>query len=124
MAINEGIGLERLAYFVEIGEYLAENGASKIPGPGVRNMERDLGESWIEFKRDLESIRAELGLKPRDIRDTGSEVRAILEGTGFFEREKWIRAGGRGNVSALSHSASPETVNRETASHETPQCGV
>ncbi|MFY1110525.1 MAG: ferredoxin:CoB-CoM heterodisulfide reductase subunit HdrC [Methanosarcinaceae archaeon] len=129
MAINEGIGLEKLAYFVDAGEYFAENGASRIPGPGVRNMEKDLGGRWISFKRDLDSIRAELGLKPRDIRDTGSEVRAILEGTGFFEREKWIRSGGNGNVSGFSHPASPETVNRgtvnhEATSHETPQCGV
>ena len=92
MAINEGIGLEKLAYFVEIGEYLAENGASRIPGPGVRNMEKDLGERWIGFKRNLDSIRAELGLKSRDVRETGGEVRAILEGTGFFEREKWIKS--------------------------------
>ena len=92
MAINEGIGLEKLAYFVEIGEYLAENGASRIPGPGVKNMEKDLGERWIGFKRNLDSIRAELGLKSRDVRETGGEVRAILEGTGFFEREKWIKS--------------------------------
>lgn len=92
MAINEGIGLEKLACFVEIGEYLAENGASRIPGPGVKNMEKDLGERWIGFKRNLDSIRAELGLKSRDVRETGGEVRAILEGTGFFEREKWIKS--------------------------------
>ncbi|WP_255336678.1 ferredoxin:CoB-CoM heterodisulfide reductase subunit HdrC [Methanosarcina sp. KYL-1] len=91
MAINEGIGLERLEYFMEIGEVLAENGASKVPGPGVRNMEKDLGEHWIGFKRNLESIRAELGLGPKDVRNTNGEVRAILEGTGYFEREKWIK---------------------------------
>ncbi|MCO5383789.1 MAG: 4Fe-4S dicluster domain-containing protein [Methanosarcina barkeri] len=92
MAINEGIGVEKLAYFLEIGEYLAENGASKIPGPGVKNMERDLGEHWIKFKKNLESIRVELGLSSRDIRNTHGEVQAILEGTGYFEREKWLKA--------------------------------
>ena len=92
MAINEGIGVEKLGYFVEIGEYLAENGASKVPVAGVKNMERDLGERWIKFKKNLESIRLELGLSSRDIRNTHGEVKAILEGTGYFEREKWIKA--------------------------------
>ncbi|MFZ2499866.1 ferredoxin:CoB-CoM heterodisulfide reductase subunit HdrC [Methanosarcina sp.] len=92
MAINEGIGVEKLGYFVEIGEYLAGNGASKIPGAGIQNMERDLGERWVKFKKNLESIRVELGLSSRDIRNTHGEVQAILEGTGYFEREKWIKA--------------------------------
>lgn len=93
MAINEGIGIGKLAYFLEIGECLAENGASKVPGAGVKNMERDLGERWIGIKRNLEPIRSELGLSPRDVRDTHGEVQAILESTGYFEREKWIKAG-------------------------------
>jgi len=92
MAINEGIGVEKLAYFLEIGEYLAENGASKVPGAGIRNMERDLGERWIGMKRNLEPIRSELGLSARDVRNTNGEVQAILESTGYFEREKWIKA--------------------------------
>jgi heterodisulfide reductase subunit C1 len=92
MAINQGIGVEKLGYFVEIGEYLAENGASKVPKTGIKNMEKDLGKRWIEFKKNLESIRTELGLSSRDIRNTHGEVQAILEGTGYFEREKWIKA--------------------------------
>lgn len=92
MAINEGIGVEKLAYFLEIGEYLAENGASKVPGPGVKKMERDLGERWIRFKKNLESTRIELGLSSRDIRNTHGEVHSILEATGYFEREKWLKA--------------------------------
>lgn len=91
MAINEGIGIEKVGNFVEIGEYLAENGASKVPDAGVKNMERDLGERWTEFKKNLESIRVNLGLSSRDIRNTNGEVQAILEGTGYFEREKWIK---------------------------------
>jgi heterodisulfide reductase subunit C1 len=91
MAINEGIGVEKVGNFVEIGEYLAENGASKVPDAGVKNMERDLGERWTKFKKNLESIREELGLSSRDIRNTHGEVQAILEGTGYFEREKWIK---------------------------------
>ena len=92
MAINEGIGIEKLAYFLEIGEYLAESGASKVPGNGVKNMERDLGERWIKFKKNLESIRVELGLSSRDVRNTYGEVQTILEATGYFEREEWIKA--------------------------------
>jgi heterodisulfide reductase subunit C len=92
MAVNEGIGVEKLGNFVEIGEYLAENGASKVPEAGIKNMERDLGERWTELKKNLESIRVELGLSARDIRKTGGEVQVILEGTGYFEREKWIKA--------------------------------
>ncbi|HIH74772.1 MAG TPA: 4Fe-4S dicluster domain-containing protein [Methanosarcina sp.] len=92
MAINEGIGIEKLGYFLEIGEYLAENGASKVPGAGIKNMERDLGDRWIGMKKNLEFIRSELGLSSRDIRDTHGEVQAILESTGYFEREKWIKA--------------------------------
>jgi heterodisulfide reductase subunit C len=91
MAINQGIGVAKIGNFVEIGEYLAENGASKVPEAGVKNMERDLGERWTEFKKNLESIRVELGLSSRDIRNTHGEVQAILEGTGYFEREKWIK---------------------------------
>jgi heterodisulfide reductase subunit C1 len=34
----------------------------------------------------------ELGLSSRDIRNTHGEIEAILEGTGYFEREKWIKA--------------------------------
>lgn len=92
MAINEGIGIERLSYFLEIGEYLAENGASKVPEPGIRNMEKDLGARWIGIKRNLESIRSEMGLSSRDVRNTHGEVQAILESTGYFDREKWIKA--------------------------------
>jgi len=92
MAINEGFGVEKLGYFVEIGEYLADNGASKVPGAGIKNMERDLGERWIKFKKNLESIREELGLSSKDIRNTHGEVQTILESTGYFEREKWIKA--------------------------------
>ncbi|WP_269848942.1 heterodisulfide reductase [Methanosarcina horonobensis] len=92
MAINEGNGIEKLAYFLEIGEYLAENGASKVPGAGIKNMEKDLGERWIGIKNNLEPIRSELGLSSRDIRNTHGEVQAILESTGYFEREKWIKA--------------------------------
>lgn len=91
MAINEGIGIEKLAYFLEIGEYLAENGASKVPEAGIRNMERDLGARWIGIKRNLESIRSEMGLDSRDFRDTHGEIKAILESTGYFDREKWIK---------------------------------
>jgi heterodisulfide reductase subunit C1 len=97
MAINEGIGVEKLGNFVEIGEYLAENGASKVPEAGIKNMERDLGERWIKFKKNLGSIRVELGLSSGDIRNTHGEVQAILEGTGYFEREKWIKAKIQGN---------------------------
>lgn len=91
MAINEGIGVEKLAYFLEIGEYLAENGASKVPETGIRNMEKDLGERWIGIKRNLGSTRSEMGLSSRDFRNTNGEVQAILESTGYFEREKWIK---------------------------------
>ncbi|MPM59698.1 hypothetical protein SDC9_106544 [bioreactor metagenome] len=91
MAINEGIGVERLSYFLEIGEYLAENGASKVPETGIRNMEKDLGARWIGIKRNLQSIRSEMGLSSRDVRDTHGEVHAILEITGYFDREKWIK---------------------------------
>jgi heterodisulfide reductase subunit C len=92
MAINEGIGVERLSYFLEIGEYLAENGASKVPEAGLKNMEKDLGERWVGIKRNLETIRSEIGLDSRDVRDTRGEVQAILESTGYFDREKWIKA--------------------------------
>jgi heterodisulfide reductase subunit C len=92
MAINEGIGVEKLGYFVEIGEHLAENGASKVPGAGIKNMERDLGERWINFKKNLEPIRKGLGLNAKDVRNTHGEVQTILESTGYFEREKWIKA--------------------------------
>ncbi|HWR25844.1 MAG TPA: ferredoxin:CoB-CoM heterodisulfide reductase subunit HdrC [Methanosarcina sp.] len=91
MAINDGNGIEKLGYFVEIGEYFAKNGASKVPGPGIKNMEKDLGEHWIKFKKNLESTRIELGLSSKDIRNTHGEIQAILEGTGYFEREKWIK---------------------------------
>jgi heterodisulfide reductase subunit C1 len=91
MAVNEGIGVEKLGSFVEIGDYLAENGASKVPEAGIKNMERDLGERWTEFKKNLETIRLELGLSARDIRKNSGEVQSILEGTGYFEREKWIK---------------------------------
>jgi heterodisulfide reductase subunit C len=91
MAINEGIGVEKLEYFVEIGEYLAENGASKVPGAGIKNMERDLGERWVKFKNNLESIRVDLGGSRIIKKKTHGEVLAILEGTGYFEREKWIK---------------------------------
>lgn len=92
MAINEGIGVEKLGPFVEIGEYLAKNGASRVPAAGIKNMENDLGERWIKFKKNLEPIRVELGLSSKDIRNTHGEVQAILESTGYFEREKWIKA--------------------------------
>jgi heterodisulfide reductase subunit C len=116
MAINEGIGVERLGYFVEIGEYLAVNGASKVPGAGVKNMERDLGERWIKFKKNLESIRVELGLSSRDIRNTHGEVQAILEGTGYFEREKWIKE--RIQEKHLRHLLKNQCVKKEDTNGE------
>lgn len=119
MAINEGMGFEKLSYFTDIGEYLAENGASRVPGPGIRNMERDLGERWIEFKRNLEPIRVELGLSSKDVRDTRGEIRSILEGTGFFERGKWLKKGASGQAEVSKESVGCETVSHGTVSHET-----
>jgi len=116
MAINEGIGVERLGYFVEIGEYLAVNGASKVPSAGVKNMERDLGERWIKFKKNLESIRVELDLSSKDIRNIHGEVQAILEGTGYFEREKWIKE--RIQEKHLRHLLKNQCVNKEDTNGE------
>ncbi len=51
MAINEGIGgVEKLAYFLEIGEYLAENGASKVRVPASAIWKETLESAGLELK--------------------------------------------------------------------------
>ena len=79
-------------------------------------MERDLGERWIKFKKNLESIRVELGLSSRDIRNTHGEVQAILEGTGYFEREKWIKE--RIQEKHLRHLLKNQCVKKEDTNGE------
>ena len=92
MAINKGIGLDRLKILFGYGDAFAEFGVSKIPDLYVGQMEDDLGIQWREFKDNLESIRSELGLGPVAVKDTGrGEIRAILEGIGFFRRQNKMK---------------------------------
>lgn len=92
MAINKGIGLDRLKVLFGYGDAFAEFGVSKIPDLYVGHMEDDLGIRWREFKDNLDSIRSELGLGPVAVRDSGrGEIRAILEGIGFFGRQNKMR---------------------------------
>lgn len=92
MALNEGIGLENMEYFLEIGDFFAVHGISQVPEHYQQRMKKDLGSRWTEFKKDLLPIRAELGLGPLDINDERGEIRAILEGIGHFGRAESLRA--------------------------------
>ena len=92
MAINKGIGLDRLKVLFEYGDTFAELGVSKIPDLYVGRMEDDLGIRWREFKDNLDSVRSELGLGAVAVKDSGrGEIRAILEGIGFFERQEMFK---------------------------------
>lgn len=92
MAINKGIGFDRLKVLFGYGDAFAEFGVSKIPDLYVGHMEDDLGIRWREFKENLDSIRSELGLGTVPVRDSGrGEIRAILEGIGFFKRQNKMR---------------------------------
>ncbi|MDD3041722.1 MAG: 4Fe-4S dicluster domain-containing protein [Methanosarcinaceae archaeon] len=92
LALNEGIGLENMEHFLGLGEFFAAHGISQVPEHYLGKMAEALGSSWVEFKRDLPAIRAELGLGSLDIRDERKEIRSILEGTGHFERAESLRA--------------------------------
>lgn len=92
MAINKGIGLDRLKVLLEYGDTFAELGVSKIPDLYVGQMEDDLGIRWREFKNNLDSVRSELGLGAVAVKDSGrGEIRAILAGIGFFERQEKLK---------------------------------
>lgn len=92
MAINKGIGLDRLKVLLEYGDTFAELGVSKIPDLYVGQMEDDLGIRWREFKNNLDSVRSELGLGAVAVKDSGRvEIRAILAGIGFFERQEKLK---------------------------------
>ncbi len=92
MAINKGIGLDRLKVLLEYGDTFAELGVSKIPDLYVGQMEDDFDRRWHEFKNNLDAVRSELGLGPVAVRDSGrGEIRAILEGIGLFERQEKLK---------------------------------
>ncbi len=92
MAINKGIGLDRLKVLLEYGDTFAELGVSKIPDLYVGQMEDDFDRRWHEFKNNLDAVRSELGLGPVAVRDSGrGEIRAILEGIGLFERQDILK---------------------------------
>ena len=93
MAINKGIGLEKIEVLFEYPETFAKMGVSKIPQPYIGQMENDLGKRWLEFTRNLDSIRSELGLGPIGVKDTGrNEIRKILGGVGFSERFEELKS--------------------------------
>ena len=92
MAINKGIGLDRLKVLLEYGDTFAELGVRKIPDLYVGQMEDDFDRRWHEFKNNLDAVRSELGLGPVAVRDSGrGEIRAILEGIGLFERQEKLK---------------------------------
>ncbi|MCL7411510.1 MAG: 4Fe-4S dicluster domain-containing protein [Methanosarcinaceae archaeon] len=92
MAINKGIGLDKLEVLFEYGDAFAELGVSKIPDLYVGQMEDDFDMRWHEFKNNLDSVRSELGLGTVGVKDTGrGEIRAILAGIGFFDRQEKMK---------------------------------
>ncbi|MGP8337498.1 MAG: 4Fe-4S dicluster domain-containing protein [Methanosarcinaceae archaeon] len=92
IAINKGIGLDRLEVLFEYGNAFAEFGVSKIPDLYVGQMKDDFDIRWHKFKNDLDSVRSELGLGTATVEDRGrGEIRAILEGIGFFERQEKLK---------------------------------
>lgn len=113
IALNEGFGLEKLEYFVEVGEFFAAHGISQVPEHYQQRMKKDLGCRWTEFKKDLLSIRKELGLGPLDINDRRGEIRDILEGSGHFERAESLRA-------RLKESRTSEEVGKGKLLTEAP----
>ncbi|APH38270.1 ferredoxin:CoB-CoM heterodisulfide reductase subunit HdrC [Methanohalophilus halophilus] len=86
MAINKGIGMERLSVLFEYPESFAKLGISQIPAPYIGQMEEDLGKHWQYFRDNLEDIRKELGLGPLSIEDERGEIKALLKGIGFEGR--------------------------------------
>ncbi|ADE35947.1 ferredoxin:CoB-CoM heterodisulfide reductase subunit HdrC [Methanohalophilus mahii] len=86
MAINKGIGIERLSVLFEYPESFARLGISQIPAPYIGQMEEDLGKHWQHFRDNLEDIREELGLGPLAIEDERGEIKALLKGIGFEDR--------------------------------------
>ncbi|HJH30297.1 MAG TPA: 4Fe-4S dicluster domain-containing protein [Methanosarcinaceae archaeon] len=92
MAINKGIGLNKLEVLFGYGDAFSEFGVSKIPDLYVGQMEDDLGIRWREFKNNLDSVRSELGLGAVAVKDSGrGEIRAILAGIGFFDRQDLLK---------------------------------
>jgi heterodisulfide reductase subunit C len=86
MAINKGIGIERLSVLFEYPESFARLGISQIPAPYIGQMEEDLGKHRQHFRDNLEDIREELGLGPLTIEDERGEIKALLKGIGFEDR--------------------------------------
>lgn len=92
LSINEGTGLDKIDMLFEYGNVFAEAGVSILPPLFLEQMKADFDELWIKFKENLDEVRSELGLGPIRIRDNGrGEIRAILEGTGFFDRVERLR---------------------------------
>ncbi|MGP8319274.1 MAG: 4Fe-4S dicluster domain-containing protein [Methanosarcinaceae archaeon] len=92
MAINKGIGLDRLEVLFEYGNAFAEFGVSKIPDIYIGQMKDDFDIRWHKFKENIDSVRSELGLGTANVKDRGrGEIRAILEGIGFFERQEKLK---------------------------------
>jgi len=107
LSINNGSGLDKIEMLFEYGNVFAELGISKLPPLFHEQMEADFDEHWLEFKENLNEVRSELGLGPIKIRDNGrGEIRAILEGTGFFERvDKLKQMAGEGTGEGASSDA-------------------
>jgi heterodisulfide reductase subunit C len=92
LSINKGVGLDKIQMLFDYGNVFAETGVSILPPLYLQQMENDFDKPWLEFKENLDAVRRELGLGPIKIRDNGrGEIRAILEGTGFFDRVERLR---------------------------------
>ncbi|MDD2440286.1 MAG: 4Fe-4S dicluster domain-containing protein [Methanosarcinaceae archaeon] len=110
LALNEGKGLENMEHFLDLGEFFAAHGISRLPDYYLDKMAEAFGESWIEFKKKLPELRKELELEPLYIRDERLEIRGILEGTGHFERVKKLK---RGLKESATKKKGKEEVNFE-----------
>lgn len=91
IAIDEGKdkGVDKFAAY---GDTFISDGMGSIPDKFFKDLSRDFGEDWVNFKINLKEVRERLGLKPLELTEEATdEIDKILENCGFKDRLKKIR---------------------------------
>lgn len=83
---------DKLEPFANYGETYINQGTGSIPNNFIKDLARDFGPEWVNFKANLSSIRDELDLGPLNPpKKTVDEVDLILKYSGFQKRLKKIK---------------------------------
>ncbi|MDD2644394.1 MAG: 4Fe-4S dicluster domain-containing protein [Methanobacteriaceae archaeon] len=94
IAFDEGKTNKKLKPFYNYGEVFINQAMGGIPKNFVKDLAKDFGPEWVDFKKNLIPIREKLGLgKLNPPKKTVKEINLLLMNSGFDKRLKKIKKG-------------------------------